>query len=107
MSETSSLMRRHPLFRTLPAETLDTIVAGSASETFRAADVLLRQGDTSDFAIVIVEGEIDVLAHTSSGPVKLASLSGAALLGEMPLARARARQHVSALAALQPPPALS
>lgn len=83
MSETASLMRRHPLFRNLPAQTLDRIVAGGTSETFRTADTLLRQGDASDFAIVIVEGEIEVLAHTASGPVKLATLSGAALLGEI------------------------
>ncbi|MFC6486438.1 PP2C family protein-serine/threonine phosphatase [Nitratireductor sp. GCM10026969] len=48
-----------------------------------AGDVLLRQGEVSDSAIVILEGTVEVVAQTTSGSVCLATIREQALLGEI------------------------
>jgi serine phosphatase RsbU (regulator of sigma subunit) len=83
MSTTEQQLHRLPLFRTLPHEAIAELVSGAVSETFLPGDVLLRQGDASHHAIIIIEGEVEVLVVIASGEVKLASLPGVVLLGEI------------------------
>lgn len=83
MDETRSRLRRHSLFRALPEEALESLVAQSTSTRFTAGDVLLEQGEASDSAIIVLDGELDVVARMATGPVKLARVGGMALLGEI------------------------
>src|SRR6185312_5388463 len=83
MSTTEQQLHRLPLFRTLPHEAIAELVSGAVSETFLPGDVLLRQGDASHHAIIIIEGEVEVLVVIASGEVKLASLPGVVLLGSL------------------------
>lgn len=83
MDGTRSLVRSHPLFQAVSDAALDALLAGSPPRAFSSGEILLRQGDPSDSAILIVEGEVEILAQTSYGPVQLTTISGMALLGEI------------------------
>ena len=50
---------------------------------FPPGEFLIRQGETSEFALVLLEGTADVLVETRHGPAHLASLSAPALVGEI------------------------
>lgn len=73
----------HPLFSLLSREDIESLLATAGPEAFAEGDVLLRQGDTSGSAILILEGQVDIMAQTASGLIRLAGATGPALLGEI------------------------
>jgi phosphoserine phosphatase RsbU/P len=83
MTELGSQLGRHALFDGLPSYVVEEIVVGARAESFAAGDVLMRQGETGDHAIVVVDGEVEILALTASGEVSLATVRGITLLGEI------------------------
>ncbi|HEX7776647.1 MAG TPA: SpoIIE family protein phosphatase [Parvibaculum sp.] len=76
------------LLGTLPAfaECTETsrarLVEASDLRFYRAGDVLVRQGDISDAAYLIVTGEVEVTADSAFGQVHLALLSAKSLIGD-------------------------
>lgn len=50
---------------------------------FAEGQLLVKQGEVSDFALVLIDGVADVLVETKYGPVILASLTAPALVGEI------------------------
>jgi sigma-B regulation protein RsbU (phosphoserine phosphatase) len=79
----SALARANPvLARLSPATVRNLIQAGKAVEV-RAGDILIRQGDSSDCAYLVLEGELDVGVETTYGEVPLARVSPGALIGEI------------------------
>lgn len=83
MSALVSQLGRHSLFDGLPPDAVGEIVAGAREEAFAAGDLLMRQGEAGDHAIVVVDGEVEILALTASGEARLATVAGTALLGEI------------------------
>ncbi len=91
-------------FEMLSEARLDALIAGSAALRFAAGEILMAQGEPSDFADAIVEGEAEISADRASGPILVAVLKAPALLGELGAfaglnrtAAARARTPVSVL----------
>ena len=66
----------------LPAATIERLLAFGKLVDFGDRDILLRQGDHSDCAYFIVEGEVEVVVATSYGEVRIVRLSPGALIGE-------------------------
>ncbi len=62
---------------------LDDVVRDLKPETHLAGDVLLRQGDASDFALYVAEGSVAVFAESDYDRVQLASLEAPRLIGEL------------------------
>src|SRR5260221_13300846 len=77
------LMRRHPTFARLSEASIAGLIDRSALFRFAGDHVLIRQGDPSDAAFLLLDGEVDVVVETLYGPVHLARRSRHTLLGEL------------------------
>jgi phosphoserine phosphatase RsbU/P len=79
----TSLVRSNPvLARLAPSTAADLIEAGKAVDLC-PGDILIRQGDSSDCAYLVLEGELEIRVDTSYGEVPLAHVSAGALIGEI------------------------
>jgi len=78
-----ALLRGHAIFGELPEQALKDLIIRSDLVVFAAGELMLRQGDPSDFALLITQGEVDVLVDASPGPVQIGQLSTGALIGEI------------------------
>ncbi len=77
------LLAGHATFGQLADATRDRLCRDSEVVVFAPGDALVRQGATSDAAYFIVSGEVEVSVETAYGPVALARLPPASLLGEL------------------------
>jgi len=85
-------------------DTLKRLLLRATSVELAPDEVLIRQGDLSDCAYLIVEGEVTVVVNTSNGEVLVANLPTGVLVGEIGVfadlprnATVRARTAVRAL----------
>jgi sigma-B regulation protein RsbU (phosphoserine phosphatase) len=78
-----TLMRAHRIFGQVDQRALKDLVIRSDLLAYQPDDLLLRQGDPSDTALLITAGEVDVLVDTAQGEVQLARLADGALIGEI------------------------
>ena len=76
-------LRAVPLFNGLDPRRLKLIAFTSDRMNYGQGDVLFRQGDDSDAAFVILDGQADVMIDTPAGPIKVAVLGPNSLVGEM------------------------
>jgi phosphoserine phosphatase RsbU/P len=77
------LMRTHPSFAHLPPSAVAGLIERSALAHFAADELLIRQGDMSDAAFLLLGGEVEILVETHYGPVHLARRGCNTLLGEL------------------------
>jgi len=98
------LLRAHQVFRELPEQALKDLVVRSDLIDYAANELMLRQGETSDSALLITRGEADVFVDTAQGTVQLGRSASGALIGEIGVfadlprtASVRARTMVEAL----------
>lgn len=98
------LLRAHQVFRELPEQALKDLVVRSDLIDYAANEIMLRQGEASDSALLITQGEADVFVDTAQGTVQLGRSSSGALIGEIGVfadlprtASVRARTMVEAL----------
>jgi hypothetical protein len=56
-----------------------------SERTFQPKEIIFYEGDTSDFAYVILSGRVEILKKGSGGEIKLAELEAGAVFGEMSL----------------------
>jgi CRP/FNR family transcriptional regulator, cyclic AMP receptor protein len=69
---------------------------------FAPGEILFRQGDPSDFAILILSGSADVLRHVGDDAIVLGTVHAGEFVGEMGVLEGRARSAtVRAASALQ------
>lgn len=74
------------LFRGIRLEGLERIAAICAEETFRAGDVVFREGEVGDKLYLILEGKVRIAREVSGmGEEALAVLGPGAAFGEMSL----------------------
>lgn len=83
LSKDVEALRRIPLFAKLEAAKLKLLAFTSERLTFPAGEELFHQGDTGDAAYVILAGGVDVLVDTAGGPVRVASVGGNEIVGEI------------------------
>ena len=84
-SRAADIIRRLPAFASLPLQaSLDLIEAGQLIE-YEHDHLLIKQGQPSDHALILVEGSAEVFVETKYGFVHLASLEAPALVGEIGL----------------------
>lgn len=81
-TEVSSL-KQVPLFREVEPSRLKLLAFTSERVHFEAGQRFFAQGDESDAAYLILEGEAAVSLDGPQGPVRLALLRADALVGEM------------------------
>ena len=76
-------MRGLPAFAGLPQQAGVALIEGGQWLEFEEEQFVIKQGQPSDFAIVLVEGTVDVLAESRYGSVPLASVEAPAIIGEI------------------------
>jgi CRP-like cAMP-binding protein len=77
------MLKRVPFFSEMEPSKLKLLAFASDRVTYSAGEDLFRQGDMGDAAYVLLTGKVDVLVETSAGPIKLAEMSGNAIVGEI------------------------
>ena len=77
------MLRRVPFFSEMEPSKLKLLAFSSDRVTYMAGEDLFRQGDMGDAAYVLLTGKVDVLVDTPSGQIKLAEMSGNAIVGEI------------------------
>jgi CRP-like cAMP-binding protein len=77
------MLREHVVFGELPEAALKDLVVRSDLLVFGAGELMLRQGDLSDSALLITAGEVDVTVDGAQGPFPLGRLAKGALIGEI------------------------
>jgi serine phosphatase RsbU (regulator of sigma subunit) len=84
-SRAVEIIRLLPAFAGLPEQAgLDLIETGELIE-YDENRLLIKQGEPSDHALILVEGSVEVFVETKYGFVHLASLEAPALVGEIGL----------------------
>ena len=78
-----TLARRNAILGSLSAVSIERLLSFGQLVEIAAHTVLLRQGDRSDCAYLILDGDLDVLVSTSYGETLVAQVSRGALIGEM------------------------
>src|SRR5262249_22778614 len=82
-SDIAVLLQSHPLFAETDLAALTKLLSCGQMLTLRPGDVLIRQGEASDSAHVIIEGSGAIRIETSYGTVNLSIVSAPTLVGEI------------------------
>ena len=82
------VLRRVPLFSGLAPEDLQRIAAGATEHLYSAGEALVREGETDDALVVIVEGSVRVV-HADGEYVR--SYAAGDHIGELAVLRDRPR----------------
>lgn len=82
--ETSaSLASKVAVLAIQPQADVVALIESGETLSFESGEMLIRQGDVSDFALITVEGTVDVFVETRHGAVHLATLASPVLVGEI------------------------
>src|ERR1700734_3166299 len=76
-------IRATSAFRDLSDDHLAFLIESAELETFDPDATLMVQGEPSDYAMLILEGEVTVSADSARGAVSLSALRAPSLVGEL------------------------
>jgi sigma-B regulation protein RsbU (phosphoserine phosphatase) len=76
-------IRAIPAFAPLSEDRIADFIGEGRQLCMAAGDMIVSQGDASDCAFILLDGEADVFVETSFGPVMLAPLSAGYFFGEI------------------------
>src|SRR5215467_11379364 len=82
-SDIAALLQPHPLFAETDLPALTKLLSCGQMLTLRPGDLLMRQGEPSDSAHIIIKGSGAVRIETSYGTVNLSTVSAPTLVGEI------------------------
>jgi CRP/FNR family transcriptional regulator, cyclic AMP receptor protein len=81
------ILHRTDLFRSVPAEELADVVASSRLRTMRRGQIVFTTGDPGDTLIVVVSGQLKIIARSTDGiELTLAFIGPHGTLGEVSVA---------------------
>src|SRR6185295_16035216 len=78
-----SLIRSIPALRNVPQDDLDALLADAGDCSFAAGDALMKQGEASAFALILLTGEVTIINESAHGDVPLRVIAAPALIGEI------------------------
>ena len=85
LAEETDLLRKIPMFAKMETSKLKLLAFASEIVSFQNGDIVFNSGDTADFAYVIMDGAVDIITETDSGPVITDTLRQNQLIGELGL----------------------
>src|SRR5438552_969426 len=77
------LLRRVPLFAGVAPSKLKLLAFTSDRVSYRAGDVLFKQGDPGDAAYVVLSGTADILVDAGGELIKVATIETNSIIGEI------------------------
>jgi CRP-like cAMP-binding protein len=83
LNDEVNMLKQVPLLSGIAEAKLKLLAFTSERLTFRAGDILFRQGEDGDAAYVILQGRASVLVETPNGEIKVADLSDNSVVGEI------------------------
>jgi CRP/FNR family transcriptional regulator, cyclic AMP receptor protein len=83
LAEETDLLRKIPMFAKMETSKLKLLAFASEIVAFEDGDVVFNSGDSADYAYVIMEGAVNIITETESGPVVSFTLSQNQLIGEL------------------------
>lgn len=83
LAEETDLLRKIPMFAKMETSKLKLLAFASEMVYFEDGDIVFNSGDSADYAYVIMEGAVDVITETDSGPVVSVTLRQNQLIGEL------------------------
>jgi sigma-B regulation protein RsbU (phosphoserine phosphatase) len=83
VSDIATLLQSNPLFAETDLVALKKLLDRGRILALRPGDALLRQGEPSDAAYIVIEGSASIRIETSYGTVDLSVVSAPALVGEI------------------------
>lgn len=83
VDEIAGLLAPLPIFARLDRPALAAVAARCGFGYFHAGDVLMQQGQASNFAAVILMGEVDIFVDTPAGQINVATVGSPHLVGEL------------------------
>ena len=83
LAEETDLLRKIPMFAKMETSKLKLLAFASEMVYFEDGDIVFNSGDSADYAYVIMEGAVDVITETDSGPVVSVTLTQNQLVGEL------------------------
>ncbi len=81
--ELRAAIRAASAFRELSDDNLAILIEAAELETFDPDAILMVQGEASDYAMLIVEGEVTVSADGARGAIPISTLRAPSLVGEL------------------------
>ena len=81
--ELRAAIRAASAFRELSDDNLALLIEAADLETFDPDAVLMVQGDPSDYAMLVLEGEVTVTADSARGAIPISTLHAPSLVGEL------------------------
>jgi phosphoserine phosphatase RsbU/P len=78
-----SLVRRIAAFANAADSVLLELIRVSPAVDFAAGEALMRQAEKSDFAMIVLSGEVEVVNESQHGAAPLATLAAPILVGEI------------------------
>ena len=79
----AEILSRHPMFGCLNDRQVMQLIGGAKTQLFGKGQKLVRQGESGDFMLVIVEGEADVMVDMEGTPTRVGLLRTEDCVGEM------------------------
>jgi sigma-B regulation protein RsbU (phosphoserine phosphatase) len=77
------ILAPHPIFAGFDRQSLLAVAAQCRFAAYPAGTMVMREGDPGSYALVILEGEVDVLIELPAGPVPMATLGRNRIIGEL------------------------
>jgi len=85
LAEETDLLRKIPMFAKMETSRLKLLAFASEMVSFQHGDTVFNSGDSADYAYVIMDGAVDIITETDSGPVITDTLRQNQLIGELGL----------------------
>ena len=85
LAEETDLLRKIPMFAKMETSRLKLLAFASEIVSFQHGDIVFNNGDTADYAYVIMVGAVDIITETDGGPVVTDTLRQNQLIGELGL----------------------
>jgi serine phosphatase RsbU (regulator of sigma subunit) len=83
VDEVAGLLAPLPIFARLDLATVTAIAARCAFRYFHAGDEIMREGEVSDFADVILMGTVNIYVQTAAGQAHIATVGAPRMVGEL------------------------
>ena len=85
LAEETDLLRKIPMFAKMETSRLKLLAFASEIVSFQHGDIVFNSGDSADYAYVIMDGAVDIITETDSGPIVTDTLRQNQLIGELGL----------------------
>jgi serine phosphatase RsbU (regulator of sigma subunit) len=83
IEEIARVLALHPIFARFDPRALRTVASHCTSVAFPTGETIMQQGERGTFALVILEGEVDVFVEIPAGRIHMATLGPDRIVGEL------------------------